>query len=419
MSIAPLYTIPTSLLLAAAVTAQGGWSAPVFEPALNSTAADSGPHLSFDGLTLHFASFRVNGSMIGNWEIYSSTRGFPGDAWSAPVPVNELNDPAATDDQPFLVVGDLEIYFASTRAGGLGGFDILHSTRAATNQPWDPPTFVTELNSAGSESSFSLTADGLEAYILTTGWGAPFAPQNAIFRATRPSTGMPFGTPTVVSELLTPNTHRDCEIAPDGLSIVYTEFISPRLKVFYAERPNTGAPFGTPVVWTEFDNVGTLSGVFSFTRAVAGNEAFLAAGFAAAAGGQEIMSTRRSVAYGTGCGAPLPLGLGATAAVLGSNWDFTTTHIDPISPIAVTFFGNTRVFVPIDFLGATGCFAHIDALNGSLTGVNMSGTSVASLPVPLNLVLIGQSLTAQSVCLTLGNAFNLYTSNGIEGTIGY
>ncbi|MEO6594459.1 MAG: hypothetical protein ABIP94_06880 [Planctomycetota bacterium] len=401
-----------SFLLATALVAQGGWSAPVFETTLNSTAADSGPHLSFDELTLHFASFRS-----GNWEIYVSTRSAPGQPWSAPTAVTELSDPL-TDDQPFLAVGDLQIWFASTRAGGAGGFDVLRSTRAATNLPWSPPTFVTELNGSGSESSVSLTADGLEVYFLTTGWGAPSAPNNAIFRASRPSTAAPFGTPTVVTELLTTNSHRDCEIAPDGLSIVYTEFISPRLKVLYASRPNTAAPFGPPVIWNEFDNVGTSTGVFSFTRAVAGNEAFLAAGFPAAAGGQEIMSTRRSVAYGSGCGAPLPLGLGATPPVLGSNWNFTTSNIDPVSPVSITFFGDTRTFLPIDSLGAIGCFAHINALNGSLTGTNVAGSSLVTLPIPLMLSLAGQSLTAQSVCLTLGNTFNLYTSNGVEGTLG-
>jgi hypothetical protein len=273
-------------IAAVSLPAQAAWSTPLLEAVLNSTAADSGPHLSFDGLSLHFSSFRS-----GNWEIYTSSRPAPGAAWAAPTLVTELADPS-TDDQPFLAFGDLEVYFASLRTGGAGGFDVMRSTRGATNLPWNPPTFVTELNSSGSESSFSMTLDGLEAYLLTTGWGSPSGNNNAIFRAVRASTGQPFGTPTLVTELWNPNTHRDCEIAWDGLSIVYTEFIGSRLKVLHAKRPTRNDPFGTPVVWSEFDNVGTATGVFSFTRSHAGNEAFLAAGFAAAAGGQEIMSTR-------------------------------------------------------------------------------------------------------------------------------
>ncbi|MBL8725448.1 MAG: hypothetical protein JNK49_15505 [Planctomycetes bacterium] len=285
----PIHPRLALLAIAAAASqlpAQAGWSPPQAATALNSTAADSGPHLSFDGLTLHFSSFRS-----GNWEIYQSTRSAPGAAWSVPALVTELSD-SSVEDQPFLAFGDLELYFGSMRAGGAGGLDILRCTRPAQNLPWSPPTFVTELNSSGSDSAFSMTLDGLEAFFLTTGFGSPSGNNNAIFRAVRTSTSQPFGTPSLVTELWNPNTHRDCEIAWDGLSIVYTEFIGSRLKVLHATRPTRNDPFGPPVVWSEFDSVGTATGVFSFTRSYTGNDAYLAAGFSAAAGGQEIMSTK-------------------------------------------------------------------------------------------------------------------------------
>jgi hypothetical protein len=408
----PVRVVCATFLLAASVAAQSLWSAPVFETTLNSTAADSGPHLSYDGLTLYFSSFRVG----SNWEIFASTRAFPGAPWSTPVQVIELGS-TGTDDQPFLAVGNLEVYFASTRAGGAGGFDIMRSTRLSTALPWDPPTFVTELNSTGSESSFSMTADGLEAYMLTTGWGAP-SPNNAIFRSTRASTGVPWGTPALVTELSNANSHRDCEIAPDGLSIVYTEFISPRLKVLYASRPDRVSPFSTPIVWTEFDTTGTATGVFSFTRSWAGDEAFLAAGFAATAGGQEIMSTRRSLFYGAGCGAPSPLALTCNVPVLGAGWDFTTANIDPVSPISVTFFGFAQAAVPLDSLGAPGCSAYVGSIVTSLAAANLGGTSLLTIAVPADPALMGFTLKGQSVCLTLGNALGLYTSNGVSGTVG-
>ena len=409
----PLPFATASLLLTAMLAAQGGWSAPVLETALNSTFSDAGPHLSFDGLTLHFSSFRS-----GNWEIHSSTRPYVGGPWSAPAIVTELSDPL-TDDQPFLNITGDEIWFSSLRAGGMGGFDILRAVPDPMNPgQWDTPTFVTELNSSGSEASVSLTADGLEIYFLTTGWGAPFAPQNAIFRATRAATNLPFGTPTLVSELSTPNTHRDCEISPDGLSIVYSEYVAPALMVFYAERPNTASPFGAPVVWTEFNGVGGGLGVYAFTRAAAGDEAFLAAAFPVAQGSQEIMSSRRNLYYGAGCGNP-PLALGATVPVLGVAWDFSTTNIDAVSPISVTFFGNAQAGLPLGFLGAPGCTAYIDVLNGSVTGANNLGTSVVSFILPLLPNLQGVTLTAQSTCLTLQNPLNILTSNGLQATLGF
>lgn len=286
----PIRFVAVLLSLAAAATAQSGWSAPSLETSLNSVSADTGPHLSLDGLTLHFSS-NVSGP-AANYEIYVTTRAFVGGPWSPPALVS-VSDPALTDDQPFLTADGLSLYFGSTnRPGGVGSIDIWVATRPNAAAPWGVPVNVTELNSTGLDSSFSMTADGLEAYFLTTGWGNPGGSNNSVFRATRASTSAPFGTPTLVSEFFTGNTHRDCEVAPDGLSIVYTEFFSSRLHVMYAERPTRSAAFGAPVEWTEFTNVGTATGVFSFTRSLAANEAFLAVGFAAAAGSQEIMTTR-------------------------------------------------------------------------------------------------------------------------------
>lgn len=125
-----------------------------------------------------------------------------------------------------------------------------------------------------------------------------------------------------------------------------------------------------------------------------------------------------AVAYGTGCGTPA-LTLAATNPVLGANWDFTTSNIDPLSPIAITLFGNLQVTIPLAVLGAPGCNAHIDTILADLTGVSIGGTSVAGFPLPLNATLKGAQLTAQSICLTTSNTFGLLTSNGVLGTAGY
>jgi hypothetical protein len=406
----PLAVVLSSFVWSTTAVAQSPWSVPVLETALNSTAADTGVNLSFDGLTLCFGSFRS-----GNWEIWTSTRSFPGGPWAPPVIVAELGD-AAVEDQPFLTVGGVEIYFTSSRPGGAGGSDILRSTRASTSLPWDPPTWVTEINSSAADSAFSITADGLEAYFLTTGWGAPFAPQNAIFRATRTSPALPFGTPALVTELSNGNTHRDCEISFDGLTITYTEFISPRLKVLQATRPDRSTPFGPIVVLTEFDTTGTSQGVFSFSMSSSGDEAILAAGFASAAGGQEIMNTRRSVPYGVGCGG---LAHTCTAPVLGAPWDLTTTNIDPLSPISITFFGTTQVSIPLAPFGAPGCTALVDNVVASPSSPNVGGSSLLSVPVPLDPALSGAVFNTVSLCLTLGNPLNIYLSNGMRSTLGF
>ena len=291
MSIAPRLLPLVPALLATSLAAQSGWSAPVPEAAINALQADTGPCLSPDGLTLYFASFRPNASATNNWEIWSSTRTAVGQPWSTPVQEIALGGPG-TDDSPTMSSDGLEILFGRNETGITASFDILRATRPTTASPWGTPAPVTELNSASADSAPSITGDLQEVFFLSTGWGNPSGANNSIFVATRPNPLVPFGTPTLVVEFSNANTHRDVEVSLDGLTITFTEFVSPRLKVFYSERLTRTSAWSPPVALTEFDAVGTSQGVFSFCRSAVSNEAFLAAGFAAAAGGQEIMSTR-------------------------------------------------------------------------------------------------------------------------------
>ncbi|MCB9877832.1 MAG: hypothetical protein H6835_09545 [Planctomycetes bacterium] len=116
------------------------------------------------------------------------------------------------------------------------------------------------------------------------------------------------------------------------------------------------------------------------------------------------------------------LALFSNVPVLGTNWDLTTSNIDPISPISVTFFGALPVDPGFDLttLGAPGCNLHITLPPiAQLTGISVGGSSTVTLAIPVNPALVGASAAAQSVCLTLGNTLALYSSNGVEGTFGY
>jgi hypothetical protein len=369
---------------------------------LNTTASDTGAHLSPDGLTAHWTSF-----ISGNWEFYSATRPSRTAPWSAPVLETALND-GAVDNEPFLCASGLTIYLASQRAGSAGSFDILRATRPTPTAPWSTPVFVSELNSSAADSSPTLTEDELELYFLTTGWGAPFPPQNAIFVATRASTALPFGMPALVAPLSTPNTHRDVHVAPDGLSIWYTEFdpARSRIRVWQATRTARTAPFGAPTVLPEFDTVGTLSGVFSISITRDGSEMLLAAGFAAAAGSQELLSSRFTGLTGDGVPAlaspmrlhvhdpanaarvyALALALGNTGFTLGAR----TVPIDADTLFLLTFGAGIPPFTA-GFLGM------LDA----------QGEGLASLQNPLP-ALAGVDLFACAFTLVPAAPFGVQT----------
>jgi hypothetical protein len=406
-------------VFAAAVSAQGaGFEPPALQTVLNSTSIDTEPCLSFDGLTLWFYSNRTGG--VGGLDIYSTTRSYIGGPWSAPVCETSLSS-SSSEYSPFISLGDTEIHFCSNRAGTVGSLDVWRATRAAPGQPWSTPVNVTELNSTGGELQFSMTLDGTECYFLTTGWGNPGGANNSIYRSTRAGMGLPWSAPTIVAELYNGKTHRDVEISSDGLQLIYTEFQpSPisRLYVYAATRPDRNSPFGTPVNWSELNNVGTLQGVNSITLSQQGDEAILGVGFPSASGNQELMRTRRSVAYGQGCGGAAALALAGNAPNVGGNWDLVTANVDAVSPAAFTFFGSSPTALPLDGIGAPGCGSFVDLPFLSLSAAPVAGVATLSIPVPAAPALIGQVFFSQSACLTAGNLLGIFASNGLKSVLG-
>src|SRR5262245_58586309 len=78
-------------------------------------------------------------------------------------PVAELNT-TGNEDDPTLTADQLEIFFTSTRAGGLGADDIWTSRRPSTSAPWGAPTLVTELSSPSRDLRPWISPDGLLLY---------------------------------------------------------------------------------------------------------------------------------------------------------------------------------------------------------------------------------------------------------------
>ena len=62
---------------------------------------------------------------------------------------------------------ELELYFTSDRAGGLGYEDIWVSTRQSIDDPWGPPTNLETVNSSYRESFPCISRDGLTLYFLS------------------------------------------------------------------------------------------------------------------------------------------------------------------------------------------------------------------------------------------------------------
>jgi hypothetical protein len=194
------------------------WETPVNLGApVNGPGVEAGPRLSIDGHLLFFQSDRPGGQ--GAIDIYVSRRNNPNDnfAWSEPVnlgtgvntasleqaaaylqssedgsgnlyfnrgvvgqqdiyyaPVTrdgetrgpavlvpELSDPTAVDQHASVRKDGREIFIASNRAGGLGGFDLWTSTRRSVHDPWSAIVNAgTMLNTVSAEMQPSLSSDG-------------------------------------------------------------------------------------------------------------------------------------------------------------------------------------------------------------------------------------------------------------------
>jgi len=165
---------------------------------VNSSSNDSSPSISPDGLSLYFASERAGGQ--GENDIWISNRADLSESWG---PATNLGGPVNTSAGevfPSLSADELMLYFSdhfggSVRAGGAGGCDIWLATRATKDAPWDAPVNLgSPVNSSSNQVAPCISSDGLTLYFASDrprglgGWD--------IWKATRPTTGDSWGTPT-------------------------------------------------------------------------------------------------------------------------------------------------------------------------------------------------------------------------------
>jgi hypothetical protein len=131
-------------------------------PAINTPANERSPALSRNRRLLFFATDRAGGS--GGFDIWVTWRPDPADdfGWQAPINLGSGINTAATDAGPsFLERGPIpQLYLASARPGGVGGLDIYVGSVPGG---WaGPPALVAELSSPQPDLTPAVRRDGLE-----------------------------------------------------------------------------------------------------------------------------------------------------------------------------------------------------------------------------------------------------------------
>jgi hypothetical protein len=95
-------------------------------------ATDQGSTLRTDGREIFFFSTRLGG--IGGADLWTSTRRSVHDLWSTPANLGSPINSAAAEQQPGLSSDGRTLVFASSRPGGFGGTDIYLSTRTSSGK---------------------------------------------------------------------------------------------------------------------------------------------------------------------------------------------------------------------------------------------------------------------------------------------
>src|SRR5688572_20755207 len=259
------------------------WSAPVnLGAVINSTAEDSTPALSKNGLSLYFHSARTGG--FGLTDLWVSQRNSEEEEWGTPVNLGEVVNTSSDDLMPNLSRDGHRLFFVSRRPGsqtnaaGIAGFDIWMSWRDHVHNDfdWQPPvnlgvpinsntfdqnpfffdndevgvpqlfftksvgtqndlfvsnlmpdgTFsvplpVADLNSAANERGISIRFDGLEVFIMSTRTGG--AGGQDLWTATRESVSDPWSVPTNLGPLInTTGTDAEPHISSDRETLYFS-----------------------------------------------------------------------------------------------------------------------------------------------------------------------------------------------------
>jgi WD40 repeat protein len=140
-----------------------GWGVPVaLGPDVNTAAAEAGAEFlesAEDGeANLYFNRAPLGGTA----DLYAAAITRDGETRGLALLISELSDPIATDQGPTLRSDGREVFFFSTRPGGIGGADLWTSTRRSVHDSWTPPVNAgAPLNSTAAEQQPSLSSGGL------------------------------------------------------------------------------------------------------------------------------------------------------------------------------------------------------------------------------------------------------------------
>ncbi len=142
------------------------WSQPFNIGApVNTPGWESQPSLSADGRTLYFVSTRAGG--LGGYDIWKSELK-DGGGWSVPVNLGPNINTAYDEQSPFIHPDDETLYFSSNGWPGFGNKDLFISRKNPADQTWQKPQNLGyPINTFGEESGLTISSNGKSAFFAS------------------------------------------------------------------------------------------------------------------------------------------------------------------------------------------------------------------------------------------------------------
>jgi len=231
------------------------WSAPVnLGASINSAFSDQGPAISKNGLSLYFTSDRPGG-LGGPFDMYVLQRASVDDPWGPPMNLGPIVNTPFDEGNPAFSRDGHFLFFQSKRPGGFGGIDLWVSYREHTHDDfdWQPAVNLgAGVNSAADDNgpTYFENDEGGTAQ-LYFGSSRPGGLGGANIYVSNQLSDGSFGSATLVTELSSSLNENRPSIRFDGLEIFFQSnrpgSFSAALDLWVATREDSLDPWSAPV----------------------------------------------------------------------------------------------------------------------------------------------------------------------------
>ena len=214
---------------------------------LDTSYSNQNPTLTADLLELFFTSSRNSDSA----DVWTARRTSANDTFAAPTLVSEVST-SAFETSPAVTLDGLSLYFGSDRDGGEGEVDIWIATRPDRNTAWAGIQNVSSLNSTSKDIP---RPPGQHNLVMPMASQRDSSTGYETYLAARPAVDQAFGTPVIVTGLADADVAiADGFLTDDGLLLFYSATppnVAPDLYV--AQRATTAEPFSLPLALTDLN----------------------------------------------------------------------------------------------------------------------------------------------------------------------